>query len=420
MKNLNFFSAIILSFLLCCFSCKKEDTTPRTSCFDGIQNGTETGVDCGGDCVPCPTCSDGIQNGNETGIDCGGDCTDCINTFDKTIERSNHAIVSSFETSDKKITLYGRVRNTKEIFLASADREANLFWEKTIELDGSPNDAIETSNGDFLIVGRIDNSIPIPGSPSDAVIIRTNNSGVLLWKRSLNLGRNSQITKIIPAADNGYIILIEVEQLDNAIVAKIDDDGKIIWEKTYNDTLFTSLTEGDGGYILMGENISSEKPIFIKVDFSGNVIWNTTIDQGQDLFGKDLILMPNNDIISIGEETFNNLGYILKLDPNGNLLFIDYTSEDLLWSKVLYDKNQSVIVVGGKWNSTGSDLSLHRFDQNGNQEINTIIEKCSWSPNSTEIYKEADGGYLLIGKETCENGTKELIGFVKVNDQLEL
>jgi hypothetical protein len=29
-------------------------------------------------CVPFPTCSDGIQNGSETGIDCGGSCAPCV------------------------------------------------------------------------------------------------------------------------------------------------------------------------------------------------------------------------------------------------------------------------------------------------------------------------------------------------------
>ena len=53
------------------------------TCNDGVQNGQETGVDCGGpDCDPCPppppTCNDGIQNGQETGVDCGGpDCDPC-------------------------------------------------------------------------------------------------------------------------------------------------------------------------------------------------------------------------------------------------------------------------------------------------------------------------------------------------------
>ena len=59
--------------------CGGPDCPACPTCSDGIQNGNETGVDCGGpDCPACPTCSDGIQNGNETGVDCGGpDCPAC-------------------------------------------------------------------------------------------------------------------------------------------------------------------------------------------------------------------------------------------------------------------------------------------------------------------------------------------------------
>ena len=54
------------------------------SCEDGIQNGEEEGIDCGGpSCEPCvtdtETCEDGIMNGDETGIDCGGAlCEPCV------------------------------------------------------------------------------------------------------------------------------------------------------------------------------------------------------------------------------------------------------------------------------------------------------------------------------------------------------
>jgi hypothetical protein len=55
---------------------------PAPTCTDGIQNGDETGIDCGGStcdaCVTPPTCTDGVQNGDETGIDCGGSsCGPC-------------------------------------------------------------------------------------------------------------------------------------------------------------------------------------------------------------------------------------------------------------------------------------------------------------------------------------------------------
>lgn len=71
------------------------------SCADGVRNGTETDIDCGGSCRPCnngktctlaldcssgvcsgntclpPNCGDGIKNSDETDIDCGGSCGRC-------------------------------------------------------------------------------------------------------------------------------------------------------------------------------------------------------------------------------------------------------------------------------------------------------------------------------------------------------
>lgn len=53
------------------------------SCDDGVLNGDETGIDCGGpDCLPCSAeagdCTNNIMDGDETGIDCGGCCCpDC-------------------------------------------------------------------------------------------------------------------------------------------------------------------------------------------------------------------------------------------------------------------------------------------------------------------------------------------------------
>ncbi len=71
------------------------------TCGDGSKNGTETDVDCGGQCPGCaatracngpndcqsrvctgavcvaPTCSDGVKNGDEGDVDCGGTCPPC-------------------------------------------------------------------------------------------------------------------------------------------------------------------------------------------------------------------------------------------------------------------------------------------------------------------------------------------------------
>ena len=55
-------------------------------CGDGLLNGNEIDVDCGGpDCEVCPSCEDGLLNGEELGIDCGGpDCEPCATDGDCT------------------------------------------------------------------------------------------------------------------------------------------------------------------------------------------------------------------------------------------------------------------------------------------------------------------------------------------------
>jgi len=90
-----------------CTTMNCEDDTcqpPSGDCADGMQNGDETDVDCGGSCpmqcddgegcivdIDCvsgncdpdtmtcgPACDDGVQNGDETDVDCGGSCPmDC-------------------------------------------------------------------------------------------------------------------------------------------------------------------------------------------------------------------------------------------------------------------------------------------------------------------------------------------------------
>ncbi|KAJ1614166.1 gigantic extracellular protein [Cryptosporidium canis] len=69
------------------------------SCDDGIRNGDEWGVDCGGSCESqCSSCSDGVKNGDETGVDCGGatcrKCNSCDSEFIWRLETSGRYTIS--------------------------------------------------------------------------------------------------------------------------------------------------------------------------------------------------------------------------------------------------------------------------------------------------------------------------------------
>jgi len=78
MKLVSVHQKIISIFLLFfifqfIFSCTNDEIP---TCVDGIRNGSEIGVDCGGPCRPC-SCFNGVKDENEDCIDCGGDCFPC-------------------------------------------------------------------------------------------------------------------------------------------------------------------------------------------------------------------------------------------------------------------------------------------------------------------------------------------------------
>jgi len=105
--NLGGTSCIDLGFVSGTLACTPNCTFDTSgcvaapTCVDGVKNGDETDVDCGGSCPKCAynktclgnndcvsglcasghclSCGDGLKNGDETDVDCGGSCSPCAN-----------------------------------------------------------------------------------------------------------------------------------------------------------------------------------------------------------------------------------------------------------------------------------------------------------------------------------------------------
>jgi hypothetical protein len=148
-NNMFRFPAICLIFSLLLFAgisgCgPKED--PAT-CTDGILNGDETAVDCGGpDCSACPSCYDGFLNQGEDGIDCGGPCSLVCYTDPACTPTNNEfngtgaptIVISNITTSTTAL-------NHFEISASASNAEVSIQFglENSPHADG--NFAIETT-----------------------------------------------------------------------------------------------------------------------------------------------------------------------------------------------------------------------------------------------------------------------------------
>lgn len=116
-------------------------------CTDGIQNGNETSIDCGGDCPTCPTCDDGVLNGDEIGIDCGGSCPACPTEDCSTFDFNSGVI--SYAPNDQDYGTYTVQDDGASILI-----EGNVWKAVEINYTFSQNTVIEfdfksTSQGEI-------------------------------------------------------------------------------------------------------------------------------------------------------------------------------------------------------------------------------------------------------------------------------
>ncbi|MEL6535346.1 MAG: di-heme oxidoredictase family protein, partial [Bacteroidota bacterium] len=135
------------------------------TCTDGMQNGDETGIDCGGSCTACPTCSDGEQNGDETGVDCGGSCGSC--SFDPVVTSAANAsddiLVGGNGASQPGYTLYTWDNDNGGPFSQCEGGCASTWPPATVaSLDAAVIGPLGSGfDGTFGVVGRCDGTLQL-------------------------------------------------------------------------------------------------------------------------------------------------------------------------------------------------------------------------------------------------------------------
>ena len=127
-------------------------TLAAPTCSDGIQNGDETGVDCGGSCAPCSS-QDVILNEGyfETGwdgwIDGGADCArrnDAARSFEGEFSiriRDNSGVASSMSLNNIDVTPYSSIEVDFYFYVFSMENGED-FWLRFF--DGSAWSTVQT------------------------------------------------------------------------------------------------------------------------------------------------------------------------------------------------------------------------------------------------------------------------------------
>ncbi|MCK5441770.1 MAG: hypothetical protein KAJ23_07760 [Maribacter sp.] len=219
-----------------------------------------------------------------------------------------------------------------EFWGTKIDAQGSIEWRKYF--GGTNNDrahaVVEANDGGFVMAGFSESNdfdVSDTRGSYDFWVVKLTATGEFVWERSFG-GSGIEISyDIAKTTDNAYVVTGNTFSDDTDVstnngesdvwLIKINDNGDLIWEKTYGGTQFDDArglnTSQDGGYIIAGNSKSSdidatsnsgENDLWvIKTDANGALIWQQTFG-GADLdYGFDVLENGDRSIVVVGEST---------------------------------------------------------------------------------------------------------------------
>ncbi len=217
-----------------------------------------------------------------------------------------------------------------EFWGTKIDGQGNIEWRSYF--GGSNNDrahaVVQADDGGFVMAGfseSVDFDISDSKGSYDFWVVKIDVHGNLLWQRSFG-GSGIEISQdIAKTSDNGYVITGNTFSNDTDIaknngesdiwLIKIDDEGNLVWERTFGGTLFDAAqsvrTCSDGGFMVTGNSKSNDVDLIqnegendiwlVKTDSEGHMVWQKTFGGSGIDFGFDTFENADKSIIVVGE-----------------------------------------------------------------------------------------------------------------------
>lgn len=266
-----------------------------------------------------------------------------------------------------------------DIYVLKLDAKGNKEWDKVL---GAPEwgevaaAAIPASDGGYIVLGNVPEKEDVTKFGLDVYVAKLDDSGEKVWEKTYGGKNDDKATAIQKAKDGGYIIVGETKSFDDYssqfYVLKISAGGDKEWEKTYGGEcadIATSVTQTkDEGYVVAG---------FVPLDVKANVC------------GKNMIPRYTMQLVKIGAE--------------GNILwekkYHGGVAEDARAYGVLETKDGGLVVAGSYSPSVDvpADAYVMKIDADGNK----IAGKTYGGKEGDELYgiaKTSDGGFIAAGE----------------------
>jgi len=328
-------------------------------------------------------------------------------------ERGNDII----ELDDSNYVFCGSTEQTNNgssgILIMKVDPAGNLVWIKSMssqkQLFGYS--IVQTTDQGFLITGQEKEFIT---GLSDIVLLKTDKSGDLIWQKNIDFGDGDCGYDIIRTSDNNYLICGSSHSIDkgtDAIMIKTNPDGEILWKKyygtDYTDAAYSVIETFDNNYVLGGITLSPEltdlNAFFVKTDPDGDTLWTSNCGSGGNEWINDISQVYDSGFVACGW-TENGSG-----NPDALLIKTDLTG-NILWSKnfggngndaalsIQYTAGGNILMTGYFGEELSNDIWLLKTSPDGTLLWEQKYGKSRRMEEGLEVIQTLDHGIVVCGR----------------------
>lgn len=304
-----------------------------------------------------------------------------------------------------------------DYWVVKLNSSGNIEWQKS--MGGSDTDAPycirQTSDGGYIAAGRSysnDGDVSGNNGNADYWVVKMNDTGNIVWEKSLGGSFNEEAYSIEQTTDGGYIVAGVTDSNDGDVsgnhgeddcwIVKLDGNGTLEWQKCLGGSLPDNncviRQTSDGGYIMAAVSISNDGDVsvnygghdywVVKLNSTGGIVWQKsygglasdtpnsvqqTADGGYVIAG----FSYSNDGDVSGNHG-NGDYWIAKLDASGNLQWqksLGGSDADIA-NAIMQTADGGYIIAGMIWSNDqdisgshgSSDCWLVKLDSTGNLE----------------------------------------------------
>lgn len=246
------------------------------------------------------------------------------------------------------------------------------------------------SNSQYFIAGNY------PGNPVNANILKIDVNSDSLWSIEIE---NSEFVNVIGTYDENILACGTI----GAQLAKINEDGELIWQRTYDgggDEIFLDVIQTqDSGFVAVGW-VWAAVCLMLKTDADGEQEWLRTYNfsDSTELF-LSVIEVPGGGYLAGGWFDADH-SLLARFDSNGDTIWVkkDIPHFEEPVNDIVAAPGGGYVIVGGNVGGF-NEYAVKRIDDLGEEvwQIDVEFDNESRFDEATSILALDDGGYLIGG-----------------------